>query len=124
MPRLAQPVKLFAGAPLGTGKQYMSWIHIDDLCRIYLKAIEDLSGNYNAVAPNPVTNKEFTKILSEVLNRPLLLPTVPAFLLKIILGEMAKTILVSNRISNQKLIGTGFRFKFHNLKDALEDIYK
>ena len=125
LPRLALPVKLFAGAALGNGNQYMSWIHIDDLCQIYLKAIEDknMEGAYNAVASETVTNKKFNKILADVLNRPLLLPNVPAFALKLFLGQMAQTVLMSSRISNKKILQTGFEFKYDNLKEALEEIY-
>ena len=126
LPKLAKPIKFFVGAPLGTGNQYLSWIHIDDLCNIYSKAIEDVTmeGVFNAVAPNPVTNKDFTKILAGVLYRPLLLPPISKFILKLMLGEMAETILMSSRISNQKIIDSGYTFQFYNLKDALENIYK
>jgi uncharacterized protein len=125
LPKLALPVKYFVGAPLGTGKQYMSWIHLDDIIAVYLKAIEDdeMHGPYNAVAPHPVTNKQFTKTLAAVLHRPLFLPPIPGFALKIALGEMANTVLMSSRISNQKLIDAGFEFKFDNLKDAIKDLY-
>ena len=125
LPKLALPVKLFAGAALGSGNQFISWIHIDDLCRIYLKAIEDkdMEGAYNAVAPETVTNQEFNKILAKVLNRPLLLPNIPTFALKLFLGEMAQTVLMSSRISNKKLLKTGFKFKYDYLKSALEEIY-
>lgn len=126
LPQLAKPIKYFAGAPLGTGKQYISWIHIDDLCFMYLKAIEDenMAGIYNAVAPNPVTNKEFTKTLAEVLQRPLFLPRVPEFVMKVLLGEMADVVLISSKISNQKIIEAGYQFRFDHLKKALMEIYR
>lgn len=126
LPKLAKPVRFFAGAPFGKGKQFLSWIHIDDLCKIYLKAIEDdtMDGVYNAVAPNPVTNKFFIKVLADVLNRPVLFPPIPKFILKLILGEMAETVLMSSRISNKKIIEAGFAFQYYSLKDALENIYK
>jgi uncharacterized protein (TIGR01777 family) len=85
--RVSAPVKWFAGAPLGTGKQMISWIHIDDLCSIYIKAIEDaaMNGPYNAVSPNPVSNREITHEIAKRLNRPILLPPVPRFVLRILL---------------------------------------
>lgn len=112
------------GAPVGTGNQYMPWIHIDDLCEIYIKAIEDnkMKGVYNAVAPNHSTNIFFTNSLAQVLQKRLWLPYVPSFLLKIILGEMSDMILKGSRVSSDKIIRTGFKFKFGNLKNALEDL--
>src|SRR5690606_33411056 len=77
--KLTMPVKWFVGAPLGSGSQWINWIHINDLCDIYIKAIEDtlMEGPYNAVAPNPVSNKELTREIARVLKRPLWLPNVP-----------------------------------------------
>jgi uncharacterized protein len=125
LPHLAKPVKLLAGAPLGTGRQYMSWIHIDDLCRLYVEAIEDISlhGVYNAVAPHPVTNEEFTKTLAKVMHKPLVLPKVPAFGLKIMLGEMSKLLLTGQRVSAQKVLATGFSFEYTSLDKALASFY-
>jgi uncharacterized protein len=124
LPMLAQPVKLFVGAPLGSGKQMMNWIHIHDLCELYIRAMEDDSfrGAYNAVAPHPVTNKEFTKILGKVLHKPLWLPSVPSFVMKILLGDMAYIILEGGEISSKKARREGFEFKFKNLEDALRDL--
>jgi len=126
LPIIAKPVKLFAGAALGSGKQYMSWIHVDDLCSIFLKASEDnsMQGVYNAVAPDPQTNKEFTKILANVLKKPLIFPAVPAFALKLILGEKASIVLEGQRVSCKKILSTGFQFRFAELENALKDIYK
>ncbi len=109
---LARTVKLMAGAPLGSGKQYMSWIHLDDLCRLFIQALEDeqCQGVYNAVAPNPVTNQEFTETLAEVLHRPLVLPKVPEFGLKLMMGEMSEIVLASQRVSAGESAGQGFRF--------------
>ncbi|NVO29971.1 TIGR01777 family oxidoreductase [Hymenobacter lapidiphilus] len=122
---LARTVKMLAGAPLGSGKQFMSWIHLDDLCRLFIKAIEDeqWQGVYNAVAPNPVTNKEFTETLADVLHRPLVLPKVPEFGLKLMMGEMSEIVLASQRVSAEKVLGQGFRFEFPALKPALESFY-
>jgi len=124
LPVMARPVKLFAGAPLGSGNQFMSWIHIDDLCSIFLKAVEDgsMNGIYNAVAPNPVTNKEFMTKLASALHRPLWPFNVPAWLLKILLGEKSKIVLDGQRVSAQKLRDSGFTFNFSNLEQAIHDI--
>jgi uncharacterized protein (TIGR01777 family) len=126
LPVIARPVKLYAGAALGTGQQYMSWIHVEDVCRIYQKAVEDsgMSGVYNAVAPNPRTNAEFTKTLAGVLHRPLWLPNVPAFMLQLVLGEKASIVLEGQRVLGKRLKLTGFQFRFRELSEALKDIYK
>ncbi|UOQ52964.1 TIGR01777 family oxidoreductase [Hymenobacter cellulosivorans] len=125
LPPMARPIKLMAGAPLGSGKQYMSWIHLDDVCRLFIQALEEpqWQGVYNGVAPNPVTNKAFTEALAEVMHRPLVLPKVPAFGLKLVLGEMSEIILASQRVSAAKVLGTGFRFEYPDLKPALESFY-
>lgn len=123
---LEKTVKIGLGAPLGTGKQYLSWIHIDDLCRIYIRALENpvFTGIFNGVAPNPVINEEFTRILAAVLNKPLFLPHVPDFAMQLILGERKHVVLDSDNVSNQKLLETGFEFQFKLLSAALLDIYK
>ncbi|MEJ8802871.1 TIGR01777 family oxidoreductase [Pontibacter sp. H249] len=125
LPQMAKPVKLMAGAPLGSGKQYMSWIHIDDACRLFIKAIEDTQyeGVYNAVAPHPVTNEEFTKELAEIMHKPLVLPNVPAFALNLMMGEMSEVVLASQRVSANKVLQTGFTFEFNYLEEALESFY-
>ena len=125
LPKLALPVKLFVGSPLGSGKQYMSWIHEKDVCALYLKAVEDknMNGIYNAVSPEPVTNREFIKTLAHSLKRPLFLPPVPAFMLKIVLGELAAAVTQGQRVSCKKLTGAGFDFEFPQLNDALKNIY-
>lgn len=123
---LARTVKLMAGAPLGSGRQYMSWIHLDDLCRLLIQALEEpqWQGVYNAVAPTPVTNKEFTETLAAVLHRPLVLPKVPEFGLKLMMGEMSEIVLASQRVSADKVLKQGFRFEYQTLKPALESFYK
>ena len=121
---LKRPVQFFVGAPLGKGTQYLSWIHLDDLCKIYIKAVEDenMRGVYNAVAPDPVTNKEFTHQLAKTLKRPIILPPIPSFILKLLLGEMAGLVLTGVKVSNQKIQASGFKFQFDNLEDALRDL--
>jgi uncharacterized protein (TIGR01777 family) len=123
---MARPVRFFVGSPLGTGKQTVSWIHIDDLCGIFIKALEDGSmfGPYNAVAPHPATNREMTRAIAKILRRPLLLPPVPAFLLRIILGEMSDAVVKGGNVSSEKIEQTGFKFKYPELEEALKDCLK
>ncbi len=110
---------------LGNGKQYMSWIHIDDLVNQFIFLIENegLVNIYNGTAPGPVTNNEFTKILGNILNRPTLLP-IPAIVLKMIFGEMSDILLTGQNIVPHQFVQEGFQFKFNSLKLALEDILK
>ncbi len=125
LPQIAKPVKLGAGAVLGSGRQYMSWIHLDDLCRLFIAMLEDPAwrGTYNAVAPYPVTNQAFTEILAEVLHRPLLLPKVPAFGLKLAMGEMSEVVLASQNVSARKVLAQGFTFEYPQLRGALQALY-
>lgn len=123
--KLVQPIRFGVGSPLGSGKQWMSWIHIDDMCRLYLQAIEDerMRGAYNAVAPTPVRNEEMTKVAAEVLKRPLWLPNVPAFMMKLLFGELAGAVLGGNYIKNKRVSEElSFSYKFPSLKEALEDL--
>jgi hypothetical protein len=122
--KLMLPVKFWMGAPFGNGEQYISWIHIDDLCRIIFTAIknESIKGVYNAVAPVPVTNKEFIRTFARCLNKPAFLPGIPPFLLKLFLGEMASMILGGNKVSSEKIESAGYSFKFRNINDALKDL--
>ncbi len=122
--KMALPVKLGAGAPLGSGKQYISWIHIDDLCEAFILALENdsWSGVYNATAPNPVINKEFFRILARTLKKPMWLPNVPQFSLRLMLGEMASIVLGGNRASAKKIMEQGMIFGFPELYQALEDL--
>lgn len=123
--RIAFPVKLFVGAPLGTGRQYFNWIHLDDLCCMYLRAIEDhsLQGPYNGVSPDPVTNSALTREIADILKRPLWLPGVPAFVVRAVAGEVADIVLKGGRVSADKIQEAGFHFQFPTLRSALENIY-
>lgn len=124
LPQLALPIKLFAGAPLGSGKQWMSWIHLEDLARLFLHVMENkLTGIYNGVGANPATNKQVTKAVAKALKKPLILPNVPAFAMKLLLGEMAQMVLGGNKVSAKKTLDSGFEFKFEQLDKALEEIY-
>jgi len=124
LPKIAQSIRLNMGAVLGSGDQYMSWIHLDDLCKIFVKAIEDLDvrGVFNAVAPNPVTNRKFTLTLARVMNKRIWLPSVPGMVLKALLGEMATMVLGGNRVSPNKIQSLGFHFQYEELEVALESI--
>lgn len=124
--KIVKPIQLGFGCVLGSGKQYFPWIHIDDVCQIYLKAIRDinLSGAYNAVAPEHSSNKELTKAIAKVLGKKLWLPAVPGFLLKLRFGEMANLILKGSRISSDKIQKAGFEFKYPTLHNALKDCLK
>jgi uncharacterized protein (TIGR01777 family) len=117
------PFRLFLGGPLGSGKQIMSWIHIDDEVAGIIKALEDptIRGPVNLVAPNPVTMSEFAKTLGKVLRRPSFLP-VPGAVLKILLGEMSGMLLTGQNVSPKKLTDTDFKFKFTSLEPALRDL--
>ena len=121
--KVRKPIEMNVGAPLGSGKQWQSWIHLDDLAGIFLHATDrELTGVYNAVAPNPVTNKEMTRQLADQLNKPLWLPNVPKFVLKTMLGEMSQIVLSSQLVSCKKIEEHGYKFKYSNLSKALEDL--
>lgn len=124
IPEVTRPMKWFAGAPLGTGKQMVSWIHIDDLCGIYLQAIEDssLSGAYNAVAPQPAGNKEITVKMGRKLHRPVWLPPVPGFVLRILVGEIAATLVGNLAVSSGKIEQAGYRFRYPQIDAALDSL--
>jgi len=112
--------------PLGNGLQYMPWIHIDDLCHLYIKAIEDnsLQGAYNGVAPEHETNKTLSKKLAKAFKRPFIPIGAPAFVLKTAFGEMSTILLNGSRVSSEKTSATGFKFRFPLLIGALADLTK
>lgn len=120
--RMLPPFRLGLGGRLGDGRQWMSWVHRQDWINIALTIIADstMQGAYNATAPNPVTNAEFTRILAQCLKRPALLP-VPAWLLKILLGEMSQLVLGSQRVMPERLLAQGFKFQYDDLAAALNE---
>ncbi len=123
LPKLLKPIKLGAGSPLGSGNQWMSWIHLEDIAGIYLYILNnEFEGVYNAVAPNPVTNKKMVKQIAEQLDKPLLLPNVPSFMLHLLLGEMAVLVTEGTLVSSKKIEELGFKFKYHNLETALQNL--
>lgn len=120
-----KPLKAGIAGILGSGKQMISWIHIDDLCRMFIYAIENpaLNGTYNAVAPNPVSNAHLTLALAKQMRGKWFVPIyVPAILLKIIMGEMSIEVLKSATVSAQKIQQTGFAFSFPTIEEALASI--
>ena len=124
---LAEMLPIFQkglGGRLGNGRQYFPWIHISDLVAMMGWAIEDLSANgvYNAVAPNPVTNREYTRQLAATVGRPAFLP-VPRFALKLVLGEFADSLFYSQRIVPTAALRDGFKFKFNELDECLADLF-
>lgn len=125
LPQMARPVKLFAGAGLGSSRQWVPWIHWEDAADMYLAAIENinLAGVYNMVAPEPATNRQLMKAIARRLKRPLWFFNVPSFVFRMLLGEMSIMILGSTRVSAQKIEAEGFKFKFPKLAEALKDIY-
>lgn len=123
LPKLAKIIRLGLGSPVGNGKQWQSWVHIEDIAAIYLHILnKELEGVYNGVAPTPVTNKKFTKHLSNYLGAPLWLPNVPGFVLKMLLGEMAVLVLEGQLVSSKKIEGHGFMFRFSNLESAINNL--
>ncbi|MCS7018282.1 MAG: TIGR01777 family oxidoreductase [Cytophagales bacterium] len=124
LPKLVQPVRLYAGAPLGSGKQWMSWIHVEDLCRMFIWAMENplVIGAYNAVAPHPATNETVIKTVGKILKRPILPLHVPAFAIKLLFGEMGNMVLGGNKVSSQKVEQAGFTFRYPYLETALQHL--
>ncbi|MBU3822440.1 TIGR01777 family oxidoreductase [Flavobacteriaceae bacterium XHP0103] len=123
LPEMAKPIKYGLGAAFGNGKQWQSWIHNEDLGKMYVYILKHhLEGVYNGVAPNPVSNKELIKSIAKVIDRPLVLPNIPKFVLKFVLGEMHTLLFDSQRVSSKKVTNKGFGFKFNYLKPALEDL--
>ncbi|TKB99610.1 TIGR01777 family oxidoreductase [Pedobacter cryotolerans] len=122
---MEKPIQFFVGAPLGSGKQWMPWIHLDDILGIFIKAVEDqnMIGAYNACAPFPVTNKFLTKSIAKQLNRPVWPVNVPKFALNALLGEMSILPLMSNNTLSKKILNSGYKFAYTNLDDALAAIY-
>jgi len=110
------------GAVLGSGDQYMSWVHIDDVVAAFKKSVNDTSykGIYNTVSPNPVTNKVFTKAFAEAVSKPVILPPAPKFALKIMYGEMSQVLLDSHRAVPKRFVEENFKFKYEKISEALK----
>jgi uncharacterized protein (TIGR01777 family) len=119
--QMAKPVKLYAGAGFGDGQMWQSWIAIDDLARIFYHLAQNkLEGTFNGVAPHPVRNRELIEKIGNVLDKPVFLPNVPKFMMKLILGDMAAIVLSSQYASSQKIEESGYKFKYKHLTPALQ----
>ena len=125
LPKTAFPLHFCIGSYFGDGQQYYSWIHIDDLCKMFVFAIEnkELKGIFNAVAPNPVTNKAFVRNIGEAMNKKNVLLPTPAFAMRLALGEMSSIVLNGSKVSAEKIKNAGFQFKYEHLETALAEIY-
>jgi len=121
--KMLPPFKMFIGGPIGSGRQYLSWVHVEDLVGLILFALDrhDAEGVYNATAPQPVTNKEFSRALGHVLHRPSFLPT-PGFVLRVMLGEVAGLITEGQRVVPQHALAQGYTFQYPDVSVALRDL--
>ena len=122
---VVKPIKFGAGSPLGSGKQWQSWIHIDDIVGMYVHLITNsLTGIYNGVAPNPVTNATLTNKVADVLSKPFFMPNVPSSILKLMLGEMHYLLVASQKVNAEKITNSGYNFKYTDIDSALVDLLK
>ena len=120
---IVKPIKFGLGAAFGNGKQWQSWIHIHDLANLFLYVLQNnLSGVFDGVAPNPTSNSELTKTAASVLHKPLFMPNIPKFFMKLVLGEMHILLFESQRVSSKKIADIGFLFKFNYLEPALNNL--
>lgn len=125
LPRMVQPIRLCAGMYIGTGRQYISWIHIEDLCRWIVYCIEDESihGTFNTAAPGPVSNRDFTRALCKLLHRPFIPLGVPRWAMQLLLGEMSVIVTEGSRVNTDRIKSTGFQFMYPDLASALNAAY-
>ena len=120
---MLKTIKIGLGSSFGSGKQIQTWIHIHDIASLYYFAIKnDLDGVYNAISPNPVSNEELTFTIAKVLKKPLFMPNIPKFIMKLILGEMHELLFENRNLSAKKIIDKGFVFKFKTIDEALKNI--
>lgn len=125
LPQMVKPTKLGLGAAFGSGEQWQSWIHVYDLSKIFVYIIQnELDGIYNGVAPNPISNIELTKAIAKMLHKPLFLPNIPEFVMKLVLGDMHILLFESQRVCSKKIEAAGFDFTYSNVQPALEAILK
>jgi hypothetical protein len=122
--KIAQPINYYAGTVLGDGKQYMPWIDVNDLCQMILFCIQNqkVEGIYNAVASEHISNETFTQAIAKALGKSIILPHVPAFVIKMIFGELAVTVLEGSRVSNEKIKQAGFQFKSDTIEKSLTNL--
>ena len=120
---MLKTIKIGLGSSFGSGKQIQTWIHIHDIASLYYFAIKNnLDGVYNAISPNPVSNEELTVAISKVLKKPLFMPNIPKFIMKLILGEMHELLFENRNLSAKKIIDKGFVFKYKTIDEALKNI--
>ncbi|MGV0965216.1 TIGR01777 family oxidoreductase [Empedobacter falsenii] len=121
---LKKPIQLGVGANLGNGKQWMPWIHITDLIQMYAEAVDNdkIKGSYNASSPQYINHSEFNHTLARKMNKPFFIPNIPAFVMKLTLGEMSSLVLNGSRIDATKIQETGFKFQYPTLEKALEEL--
>ncbi|MEO8774595.1 MAG: TIGR01777 family oxidoreductase [Gelidibacter sp.] len=125
LPQMAKPIKLGVGSAFGSGEQWQSWIHIHDLSKIFVYIIQnELDGVYNGVGPNPVSNTELTKAIAKTLHKPLFLPNIPEFFMKLVLGDMHILLYESQRVCSKKIEDAGFDFTYSSVQPALDAILK
>jgi uncharacterized protein (TIGR01777 family) len=123
LPQITTPIKLGLGAVMGNGQQWQSWIHLNDLAKLFVFAIDNkLSGIYNGVAPNPISHQEMTQIIARTIKKPLFLPNIPQFMMKLILGKMHELLFESQKVSANKILKTGFKFEFTNFESVSKDL--
>ena len=124
LPVMTRPVRWGLGAVLGSGRQYQSWISLDDVCRMYLLGLRQpsMNGVYNAVAPQPVTHQDFMLAIAATCRRPLWLPRIPGALLRLALGEKSELVLTGQRVSAQKILDAGYSFRHPELNEALQSL--
>ena len=124
IPKMSTSIKMGMGAPLGNGKQYMPWIHIDDIANLYIYALTtEMNGVYNAVSSQHATNRELTQEKAAQFNKKIRLKKIPSLIIKTIYGEMADILLKGSRVSNDRLLKSGFKFQYSDLKNALQNIF-
>lgn len=121
---LKKPIQLGVGANLGDGKQWMPWIHITDLIQMYAEAVDNdkIKGSYNASSPQYINHSEFNHTLARKMNKPFFIPNIPAFVMKLALGEMSSLVLNGSRIDATKIQETGFKFQYPTLEKALDEL--
>lgn len=121
---LKKPIQLGVGANLGNGKQWLPWIHLDDLVQMYVDTVNksEMNGSYNASSPENLSHSEFNHLLAKKLNKPFFMPNIPSFMMRFVLGEMSDLVLKGSRINPSKIEEDGFIFKFPTLEKALDDL--
>lgn len=125
LPSMVTPFRFFAGGPIGFGRQWMSWVHAEDVTKAFLFLLDrgDLAGPFNVTSPNPVRNRELAKAIGSVLHRPSWFPVPPIFL-RVVLGKVAEVLSAGQRVAPKRLLEAGFRFQFGELNRAVESLLR